>query len=105
MRPATGTILFAALWLTAGVTAASAQLMPGLSLQQDKPKPTPEEAAKAEKLERAYRAATQSTPEQKAPDPWGTVRSTPAAKPSAAAKSRTAKTGKPPATPTRLRTH
>jgi hypothetical protein len=89
MRPATGIILFAAIWLAAGIAAASAQgaLMPGLSLQQDKPKLTPEEEAKAEKLERAYRAATQSTPDQKASDPWGNVRGS-------ATKSGTAKTGK-----------
>ncbi|HWM82575.1 MAG TPA: hypothetical protein VNQ56_10990 [Pseudolabrys sp.] len=92
MRPATRIILFAAIWLAAGVTGASAQaLMPGLSLQQDKPKLTPEQQAKAEKLDRAYRAATQSTPDQKAPDPWGNVRDS-------TAKPGTAKSGKPAAT-------
>jgi hypothetical protein len=93
MRRTTGTILFATIWLAAGIVAASAQgaLMPGLSLQNDKPKLTPEEQAKADKLDRAYRAATQSTPDQKAPDPWGNVRSNSPAKPG------TARTSKPSA--------
>jgi hypothetical protein len=93
MRRTTGAILFATIWLAAGIVAAPAQgaLMPGLSLQTDKPKLTPEEQAKADKLDRAYRAATQSTPDQKAPDPWGNVRSSSPAKPG------TARTSKPSA--------
>jgi hypothetical protein len=51
--------------------------------QTEKPKPTPEEMEKQQRLDDAYKAATNKIPDQKSNDPWGAVRATspaPAAK-------------------------
>ena len=42
----------------------------------NKPKPTQEEVEKQQKLDDAYKAATNKIPDQKANDPWGMVRPT-----------------------------
>ncbi|HUC49520.1 MAG TPA: hypothetical protein VMA30_09055 [Xanthobacteraceae bacterium] len=42
--------------------------------QIDKPKPTQEQIEKQQRLDDAYKAATNKIPNQKAGDPWGIVR-------------------------------
>jgi hypothetical protein len=44
--------------------------------QTDKPKPTQEEIEKQQRLDDAYKAATNKIPDQKSNDPWGAVRPT-----------------------------
>jgi Spy/CpxP family protein refolding chaperone len=44
--------------------------------QTDKPKPTQEEIEKQQRLDDAYKAATNKIPDRKANDPWGIVRPT-----------------------------
>lgn len=54
---------------------AQAQLMPGISLGgSSKPKLTPEQQEKQDRLDRAYKAATDSQPAAKPVDPWGNAR-------------------------------
>ncbi|MGD9766352.1 MAG: hypothetical protein AB7U62_01800 [Pseudolabrys sp.] len=75
-------IFLAVLTLTAGfsLTAAPAlaqqsALMPGISLGgSNKPKLTPEQQEKQDRLDRAYKAATDSQPAGKPVDPWGNAR-------------------------------
>jgi hypothetical protein len=58
--------------------AAVAQLpMPGISLQGDKPKLSPEEQARQDAIDKAYRSSMQKIPEKKAADPWGNIRTAP----------------------------
>jgi hypothetical protein len=58
--------------------AALAQLpMPGVSLGHDeKHKLTPEEQAKQDATDRAYKSTLQKIPEKKTLDPWGNIRDT-----------------------------
>jgi hypothetical protein len=79
MRSTAAVVLFSALAIPAiPATPALAQFgVPPMSIQQDKPKLSPEEQAKQDKLDRAYRAAIGSKPDQKATDPWGNVRAAP----------------------------
>ena len=63
---------------------ATAQMpMPTISLGgNQKPKLTPEEQEKQDALDKAYKSATNKIPDQKANDPWATVRpATPAPAP------------------------
>ncbi len=66
--------------------AAAAQLpMPGLSFgHDDKPKLTPEEQARQDATDHAYKSTLQKIPEKKDRDPWGNIRGT---SPSASAPS------------------
>jgi len=53
-------------------------LMPRLSIGDDvKRKLTPEEQERQDALDAAYKAATKKIPDQKAADPWATVRPSP----------------------------
>jgi hypothetical protein len=55
--------------------AALAQLPMGISLGHDeKHKLTPEEQAKQDAADRAYKSTLQKIPEKKAVDPWGNIR-------------------------------
>jgi hypothetical protein len=61
---------------------AAAQFMPSISLQgEPKRKLTPEEQEKQDQLDKAYKSATTKIPDQKANDPWASVRQTPAPAP------------------------
>lgn len=63
----------AALGLT--TTPALAQMMPGISLGgSTKKKLTPEQQEKQDRLDRAYKAATDLQPAAKPVDPWGGAR-------------------------------
>ncbi len=56
---------------------------------QDKPRPTQDQIEKQQRLDDAYKAATNKIPDQKSGDPWGAVRpasSAPAAKKKTSAK-------------------
>jgi hypothetical protein len=54
--------------------------MPKMSLGgQEKKALTPEEEEKQKQLDDAYRATTKKIPDQATSDPWGSVRSAPAA--------------------------
>ena len=79
------------------VTAASAQAVSvgdggniGFSpfKQTDKPRPTQDQIEKQQKLDDAYKAATNKIPDQKAADPWAVVRPSGSA-PAPAAKKKT----------------
>ena len=66
-----------------GVTLGDGGLGISPFKQQDKRPPTQEEIEKQQKLDDAYKAATNKIPDQKANDPWAVVRpssSTPAPK-------------------------
>ncbi|HEY1154548.1 MAG TPA: hypothetical protein VGE73_11890 [Pseudolabrys sp.] len=62
--------------LSAGpALAQQSALMPGISLGgSNKPKLTPEQQEKQDRLDRAYKAATDSQPAAKPVDPWGNAR-------------------------------
>jgi hypothetical protein len=80
----------AAIALLAGPAYAQ---MPSVNLMPEVVSKTPEEKEADEARDKAYRESLKKIPEAKASsDPWGTVRSGDAPKPSVAAKSRT-KTG------------
>ena len=102
MRNALRKLFQAALILGLLTGTALAQFpMPGISLGHDeKRKLTPEEQARQDKLDEAYKAATKKIPEQKASDPWADVRSAPSGPPSAGSgpgqKSALAQKKKPP---------
>jgi hypothetical protein len=51
--------------------------MPSISLQQDKPPPTPEEVARQKALDNAYNSAARKIPDKKLADPWGDIRTPP----------------------------
>jgi hypothetical protein len=70
-----------ALGVLAGPAAAQqSPLMPRFSLGDAKHKLTPEEQARQDALDNAYKSATNKIPDQKtANDPWATVRTAPAA--------------------------
>jgi hypothetical protein len=61
---------------------ASAQMMPGMSraMQKEQKHLTPEEQERQKQLDKDYKAATNKIPDQKAADPWATVRPTPIVK-------------------------
>ncbi|MGN6462623.1 MAG: hypothetical protein ACTHLY_15630 [Pseudolabrys sp.] len=75
-------VFLAVLTLAAGFGLASgpalaqqSALMPGISLGgSNKPKLTPEQQEKQDRLDRAYKAATDSQPAAKPVDPWGGAR-------------------------------
>ena len=73
--------LLAAAALILPTTGASAQnpLTPSLSLQGDPKRPlTSEEIERQKQIDAEYKAATHKIPDQKAADPWGSVRPAPA---------------------------
>jgi hypothetical protein len=74
-KVAAATALFAA--MTASAPAQNL-FAPKMTLG-DEPKRalTPEEQARQQKLDEAYKAATNKIPDQKANDPWATVRQSP----------------------------
>jgi|HubBroStandDraft_2_1064218.scaffolds.fasta_scaffold651984_2 hypothetical protein len=57
-----------------GVTLGDGGLGISPFKQQDKRPPTQEEIEKQQKLDDAYKAATNKIPDQKANDPWAVVR-------------------------------
>ena len=57
-----------------GVTLGDSGLGISPFKQQDKRPPTQEEIEKQQKLDDAYKAATNKIPDQKANDPWAVVR-------------------------------
>jgi hypothetical protein len=62
-------------------SSGSNPFMPGMSLGGKEQKQlTPEEQEKQKQLDTDYKAATKKIPDQKATDPWGSVRPTPAGK-------------------------
>lgn len=74
-------VFLAVLTLTAGFGLAAAPalaqqsaLMPGITLGGSKPKLTPEQQEKQDRLDRAYKAATDLQPAAKPVDPWGNAR-------------------------------
>jgi len=73
--------LLAGATLVLPATNASAQnpFTPKLSLQGDQKRPlTPEEIERQKQLDAEYKAATKKIPDQRAADPWASVRPTPA---------------------------
>ena len=59
-------------------SAAQNPLMPGVSLGgEQKRQLTPEEQEQQKQIDQDYKAATKKVPEQKANDPWASVRPTP----------------------------
>jgi hypothetical protein len=60
--------------------AQMAPIMPKFSLGADQRKLSPEEQAKKQQLDDAYKAATNKIPDQRSNDPWADVRQTPAPK-------------------------
>jgi hypothetical protein len=71
--------LAAALVVLTGSAYAQSPIMPKMSLgEKDKRPLTPEEQERQKKLDEAYKAATNKIPDQKANDPWASVRPTPA---------------------------
>jgi|ERR1700751_2480981 hypothetical protein len=80
MRPlACGLLAVAALALSATVASAQNPLTPKLSLQGDQKRPlTTEEIERQKRLDAEYKAATSKIPDQRASDPWATVRPSPA---------------------------
>jgi len=63
--------------LTGAAYAQTGFPMPGLTLGQDKPPPTPEQVERQKAIDNAYSNATKKIPDkQGAADPWGTVRPT-----------------------------
>jgi hypothetical protein len=83
MRPLACTLLAAAaLALSAPVASAQNPLSPKLSLQGDQKRPlTPEEVERQKRIDAEYKAATSKIPDQRAADPWATVRPAPADNP------------------------
>ena len=79
MRIAPRTLVSAALVFALLTGTAFAQLpMPGISLgHTEKRKLTPEEQAKQDQLDAAYKAATKKIPDKQVNDPWADVRSGP----------------------------
>ena len=65
--------------LVFGLGFAFAQMpMPSISLQGDKKRQlTPEEQERQKQLDQDYKAAAKKVPDQKATDPWASVRPTP----------------------------
>jgi hypothetical protein len=85
MRP-TGKALFALALLALFAAPAAAQA-PNINLMPELKSKTPEEKERDEQADRAYRESLRKIPDAKgASDPWGTVRSTDAAKPVAKPK-------------------
>lgn len=74
------TLLSGAALLAMLTGPAVAQMpMPTISLGgEQKRKLTPEEQEKQDELDKAYKSATNKIPDQKANDPWATVRPAPA---------------------------
>ena len=71
-------LLAVALALLTETASAQNPLMPGLSLgKEEKRKLTPEEQERQKQLDQDYKAATKKVPDQKAIDPWASVRPTP----------------------------
>jgi len=73
------TLLVAAAVIAVLAEAAVAQMpMPTISLgAPEKRKLTPEEQAKQDELDQAYKSATKKIPDKKVDDPWATVRPPP----------------------------
>jgi hypothetical protein len=60
--------------------AVSAQMQkPGVTLKNDKPSRTKEQKEYDKAVDQEYQSAIKKIPEQKKSDPWGDIRSTPAA--------------------------
>ena len=71
-------LLAVALALLTGTASAQNPLMPGISLgKEQKRKLTPEEQEQQKQLDQDYKAAAKKVPDQKATDPWASVRPTP----------------------------
>jgi len=69
--------------LLAGSASAQNPLTPGVHLQKEEKKLTPEEQERQKQLDTDYKAATNKIPDQKkANDPWASVRPTPTVPPS-----------------------
>ena len=67
-----------ALALLTGSASAQNPLMPSVSLgKEQKRQLTPEEQERQKQLDQDYKAATKKVPDQKATDPWASVRPTP----------------------------
>ena len=59
--------------------AAAAQGIPiSIPTGDEAKKLTPEEQEKQDRLDKAYKSATQKIPDKKSNDPWGSVRTAPA---------------------------
>ena len=72
-------VIAAAVIVTVLTGAAAAQIPMGLSLGgPEKRKLTPEEQAKQDALDQAYKSATNKIPDRNANDPWADVRPAPA---------------------------
>jgi len=71
-------LLAVALALLTGTASAQNPLMPGISLgEKEKRQLTPEEQERQKQIDQDYKAATKKVPDQKATDPWASVRPTP----------------------------
>ncbi len=82
----------AMLALLTGIAAAQLP-MPGISLGGDHSrKLTPEEQAKQDAIDNAYRSTMQKIPEKKVGDPWGNLRVAPA--PTAQSKAQSKQTNR-----------
>jgi hypothetical protein len=72
-------LISAAVIVAALTGTASAQLPMGLSLgASNKHKLTPEEQAKQDEIDQAYKSATNKIPDRNVNDPWADVRPAPA---------------------------
>jgi len=60
-------------------TAIAQFPMPGISLQGEQKKLTPEEQERQKAIDNAYRSVTAKIPEKRADDPWADVRPAPPA--------------------------
>jgi len=73
-----GLLAGAALILPATNASAQNPFTPKLSLQGDQKRPlTPEEIERQKQLDAEYKAATKKIPDQRAADPWASVRPAP----------------------------
>jgi hypothetical protein len=83
----------AAIAVLAWPTYAGAQQLPNINLIPDKASRTPEEKEADEARDKAYKESLRKIPDAKASsDPWGTVRSVDAPKPSAKPRTKTGST-------------
>jgi hypothetical protein len=62
-----------------GTASAQSPLQPKFSIGADRPPLSPEEQARQDAIDKAYKSATNKIPDRKAPaDPWSEVRPAPA---------------------------
>jgi hypothetical protein len=66
--------------LSGSAFAQQNPLMPGMHLQREEKKLTPEEQERQKQIDADYKAATKKIPDQNAADPWASVRPTPTVK-------------------------